>query len=202
MFIEDCTIKIVLPECNPSAQKVNAIAEFGGDISEVLPYLNSTVKGCSFNPEAGTLRFIREGKAITLHPRQIAIAGLEDEAEARQVLEFLKELINSTYERRDKIEPSYRRGDELKVLDVFKLLPGTNCRQCGEPTCLAFAAGLVQQEANITRCSPLFSGQFEDKRKKLSDMLQAAGYEAPDGNPRTGTMEKSKEASELWRSAG
>jgi len=176
MFIEDCTIKIVLPECNPSAQKVNAIAELPDDISEVLPYLNAAVKGCSFNPDAGTLRFIKEGKAITLHPRQIAIAGLEDEAEARQALDSLKELINSTYERRGEIEPSYRKGDELKVLDVFKLLPGTNCRQCGEPTCLAFANKLVKQATDVGSCIPLYSKEYDKKREGLLKMLDAAEY--------------------------
>ncbi|MFW6147807.1 MAG: (Fe-S)-binding protein [Thermodesulfobacteriota bacterium] len=177
MVMEDCTIKIVLPECNLSTKKVNAIAELGEDISEVLPYLNAAIKGCSFNPEAPTLRFIREGKAITLHPRQITIAGLEDEAEARQVLDALKELINGAYERRDKIEPSYRRGDEIKVLDVFKLLPGTNCRQCDAPTCLTFPASLVQQEADLAQCSPLFSGEYEEKKQKLGALLQDAGYD-------------------------
>ncbi len=176
MLLKDYTMKIVLPECNPSAQKVNAIAELGEDISEVLPYLNATIKGCSYNPDAGTLRFIREGKAITLHPRQIAIAGLEDETEARKVLDSLKEAINSTYERRGEVEPSYRRGDELKILDVFKLLPGTNCKQCGEPTCLAFASKLVKQEDNVRSCIPLYSNQYEGKRERLLKMLETAGY--------------------------
>jgi CO dehydrogenase/acetyl-CoA synthase gamma subunit (corrinoid Fe-S protein) len=38
---------------------------------------------------------------------------------------------------------------------------------------------LVQQEATISQCSPLFSGRFEEKRKKLFEMLQGAGYEIP-----------------------
>jgi len=89
MLIKNYAIRIVLPECNPSAQKENAIAELPDDISEVLPYINATIKGCSYNPDAGTLRFIKEGMAITLHPRKIAIAGLEDETEASQVLNSL-----------------------------------------------------------------------------------------------------------------
>jgi acetyl-CoA decarbonylase/synthase complex subunit gamma len=29
----------------------------------------------------------------------------------------------------------------LTVLEIFKMLPGTNCRECGQPTCLAIAQG-------------------------------------------------------------
>ena len=39
-------------------QKVNAIAGLREDISGILPYLNATVKGCIYNPDAGTLRFV------------------------------------------------------------------------------------------------------------------------------------------------
>jgi len=176
MLINDYIIKIVLPECNPSAQKVNAIAELPDDISDVLPYLNAIVKGCTYNPDAGTLRFIKEGKAITLHPRKIAIAGLDDETEASQVLNSLKEFINTTYERKGEIEPSYRKGNELKVLDVFKLLPGTNCMRCGEPTCLAFANKLVNQATDVENCIPLHSKEYGKKREGLLKMLDAAGY--------------------------
>jgi hypothetical protein len=38
----------------------------------------------------------------------------------------------------------------------------------------------VQQEASISQCSPLFSGQFEEKKSKLLEMLQGAGYEVED----------------------
>ena len=31
----------------------------------------------------------------------------------------------------------------LKALDIFKLLPKTNCKKCGCPTCLAFAMKLA-----------------------------------------------------------
>jgi CO dehydrogenase/acetyl-CoA synthase gamma subunit (corrinoid Fe-S protein) len=39
---------------------------------------------------------------------------------------------------------------------------------------------VVQQEVNIAQCSPLFDEQFYEKRKKLFEMLQGAGYEIND----------------------
>ena len=54
---------------------------------------------------------------------------------------------------------------ELKALDIFKLLPGTNCKKCGEPTCLAFAVKLVGRDIEITKCDPLFSEKYQEKAK-------------------------------------
>ena len=176
MLLNDYTFRIALPECNPSAQTLNAIAELADDISDVFPYLNATIKGCRYDPEARILRFIKEGRAITLYPRQIAVTKLEDEAEARQVLNSVRELINSTYARRGEIAPSYRKGDELKPLDVYRLLPGTNCRKCGESTCFAFANRLIKQDIAVDRCVPLYLEEHTAKRERLLNLLRAVGY--------------------------
>jgi acetyl-CoA decarbonylase/synthase complex subunit gamma len=40
----------------------------------------------------------------------------------------------------------------LKALDIFKNLPKTNCKKCGNPTCLAFAMKLAQKKASLDEC--------------------------------------------------
>ena len=40
----------------------------------------------------------------------------------------------------------------LTGLDIFKLLPKTNCKKCGMPTCLAFAMQLAQKRAKLDDC--------------------------------------------------
>lgn len=40
----------------------------------------------------------------------------------------------------------------LKGLDIFKLLPKTNCKECGQPTCLAFAMALASGKATLEQC--------------------------------------------------
>jgi acetyl-CoA decarbonylase/synthase complex subunit gamma len=37
-------------------------------------------------------------------------------------------------------------------VEIFKLLPKTNCKKCGHPTCLAFAMKLAQRAASIDDC--------------------------------------------------
>ncbi|MCM8770636.1 MAG: acetyl-CoA decarbonylase/synthase complex subunit gamma [Candidatus Omnitrophica bacterium] len=40
----------------------------------------------------------------------------------------------------------------LSGLDIYKLLPKTNCRECGFPTCLAFAMQLAKKAVELGRC--------------------------------------------------
>jgi acetyl-CoA decarbonylase/synthase complex subunit gamma len=40
----------------------------------------------------------------------------------------------------------------LTALDIFKLLPKTNCGDCGVPTCLAFAMKLANKQAELSGC--------------------------------------------------
>lgn len=42
----------------------------------------------------------------------------------------------------------------LTALEIYKLLPKTNCRECGFPTCLAFAMQIAAGRAGIDQCPP------------------------------------------------
>jgi acetyl-CoA decarbonylase/synthase complex subunit gamma len=50
----------------------------------------------------------------------------------------------------------------LTGLEIFKLLPKTNCKKCGMPTCLAFAMALAQKRARLDDC-PYVSQEAKDK---------------------------------------
>ena len=57
-------------------------------------------------------------------------------------------------------------------IDVYKLLPRTNCKECGEKTCIAFAAKLVNREASVEECSPLLDKKYEEAYRKLWMLLK------------------------------
>ena len=40
----------------------------------------------------------------------------------------------------------------LKGLDIFKLTPKTNCKDCGIPTCMAFAMKVAQGAIELSKC--------------------------------------------------
>jgi ArsR family metal-binding transcriptional regulator len=178
MLFHSYQITRVLP-CLADPMKIRAIAEVSEEIQEVFPYINAILKGCIYNHPANTLTIRKDQKLITLHALHITLAKIEDEREGEELLSWLKDLINETYDKRDQIEPNYSMAAELKALDLFKLLPGTNCKKCGEPTCLAFAVKLAGRDVVIKECDLLFSEKYEEKRRVLTELLHAAGYEMP-----------------------
>jgi acetyl-CoA decarbonylase/synthase complex subunit gamma len=61
---------------------------------------------------------------------------------------------------------------ELSPIDVYKLLPKTNCKECGEENCMAFATKIVNREVNIDQCSPLLKKENAKSYNKLKEMLK------------------------------
>jgi acetyl-CoA decarbonylase/synthase complex subunit gamma len=61
---------------------------------------------------------------------------------------------------------------ELSPIDVYKLLPKTNCKECGEENCMAFATKIVNREVNIDQCAPLLKKENEKAYNKLKEMLK------------------------------
>ena len=171
MLLRDYTLRLVLSDCCPSSQEVNALVDLSEDISEVLPYLNTVLKGLQYDQDGKVLTVKSGGRLITFRPRQIAVAKLEDENEARSVIEELKEIVNETYVNRDHIKPTYTSRPTPRPLDIYKLLPGNNCKECGEPTCMAFALKLVNDEVKLIQCQLLFEKEFEVNRSKLTEFL-------------------------------
>ena len=55
----------------------------------------------------------------------------------------------------------------LTGIEIFKLLPKTNCKECGEPTCLAFAMKLAAGKAELSAC-PYVSGEAKAKLAEAS----------------------------------
>ncbi|MCX7723888.1 MAG: acetyl-CoA decarbonylase/synthase complex subunit gamma [Thermodesulfovibrio sp.] len=55
----------------------------------------------------------------------------------------------------------------LTGIEIFKLLPKTNCKKCGFPTCLAFAMKVAQGQVDIEQC-PEVSEQIKAKLKEAS----------------------------------
>jgi acetyl-CoA decarbonylase/synthase complex subunit gamma len=53
----------------------------------------------------------------------------------------------------------------LTGIEIFKLLPKTNCGDCGVPTCLAFAMSLAAGKAELSKCPHV----SEEAKSKLSE---------------------------------
>jgi ArsR family metal-binding transcriptional regulator len=173
MLIENYDLEVTSPPCRPGAERFNAIARLMVDISQVLPYLNATWKGAIYDHGAHFLTWRMGGRAVSVWPYEIAVSNLEDREEATTVIERLVGMINRIWGRREEIEPSTARRERLRALDVYKLLPGTNCKACGQPTCFIYANKVVAGQVAVETCTPLFTDEHQEKREQLLALIQA-----------------------------
>jgi len=174
MLLTSYTKEIFRPECNPSFQSLHCVAHLDQDITDALPYLNATLGGFEYFREPPAVTFRAQGKIITVHPREIAVNALRDEEEADKILQWLQREINDAWEKRDEIKPKYEGLPKPKLLEILKLLPKTNCRECGEATCMVFAARVAEGAKGPEQCPSL----NEEKRTRLERYMSGFQLDA------------------------
>lgn len=167
MRLTGYTKSVFRPECNPHFESVHCIAHLNEDVGEVLPYLNAVLGGTQFLNDPPEVMFHHHGRIIKVGATEIAINALRDEQEADRILEWLKSEINQAWERRDQISPCYTGRAKPKLIEILRLLPRTNCRKCSQPTCMAFAAQVVDGGRGADDCPEL----REPRRTELIQYL-------------------------------
>ena len=172
---------IFRPKMDATKEVLHSIATFDPDISPAFPYINAELGGWDYDRTNQVLLLkLSDGKWITLHPQKIAIRGARDLEESKALLVWINEQINDIYARRDQIEPRYTSQAGLKIMEILKLLPMTNCKLCGSATCMAYAAALREGETSLQDCPPLEDEKFQEKRGKLEAYLESYGWRALD----------------------
>ncbi|MDD3580491.1 MAG: (Fe-S)-binding protein [Desulfobacca sp.] len=184
MLLEEIkNFDIFRPKCDSSKEVLHAIASFDADIAPSFPYIHTELGGWDYDQKNQVVLLkLSPGKAITLQPHEIAIRGCRDMEEAQALLKWIKGQINDIYERRDQIKPRYSSQAGLKVMEILKLLPMTNCKACGYATCMAYAAALREGEISLEDCPPLWEEKYREKQDKLQTYLESFGWRALDAD--------------------
>lgn len=159
MLLKGYRLEIFRSKCNADAETLHCFAHLDDDVGPALPYLNTVLGGFSYTREPPSLTIKASGKLITIHARKIAVNALQDEEQAEKIVAWLQREINETWARRDEIEPSWEGTRQPVLLDVLKLLPKTNCRECGQPTCMVFAVRVMEGVKDQNDCPYLAEGQ-------------------------------------------
>jgi ArsR family metal-binding transcriptional regulator len=171
MLIEKYDLEVFTPPCDPGAERYAARARLIADISEVLPYLNATLRGAVYLPEANALTWKKGGHNIAFHAYEIATSNVEDREGAEEELKGLVDLVNRTWERRAEITPDETTRQRPTPIAIYKLLPNTNCKQCGESTCYSFALKLAVSQKKLADCPSLAELQYAERRNALEEII-------------------------------
>ncbi len=170
-MIEKYDLEVFTPPCDPGAERFAAKAHLAVDISPVFPYLNATLKGAVYHPSGQSLTWKKAGHNIAFHPFEIATSNAADRESAEKEIKGLIDLVNRTWERRAEITPDTATRQRPTPMAVYKLLPGTNCKLCGEATCWIFAARLTASQKKLDDCPPLHEPQYADQLAALEEIV-------------------------------
>jgi ArsR family metal-binding transcriptional regulator len=141
-------------------------------LDEVLPYIAALLNVIGFNPDTLTLTFRRPHGFMTIYPNRVSITQVWDADEGLELFAALVEAINATWENRHGLKPVSGHKKPPGHLDLYALLPQTNCKQCGEATCLAFAVNLVTGQRTLSDCIPLQNEpSYLERKTTLEAML-------------------------------
>lgn len=173
MLLKNYTIEMFRPKCNASFQSLHCYAHLEEDIGEVIPYLNAVLGGMGFTKSPPSVMFKIHGRLIAVHPKQISINALKDAGEAGKIVEWLKGEINDAWERRHEITPKYDVAGKPQPIEVLKLLPKTNCKKCGQATCMVFSSLVIQGVKGPDDCPAL----SENDKSNLAEYLNQFNFD-------------------------
>ena len=173
-------IKEILP-CIADPSKFRVIGKVDvKNLDEVMPHLARLIPNAAYNEKNGWISFKRGQRIITIHRDGfVTMTHIKDEREAMEILKYIEKKAKEAWEKREQIDITkpIKRID-VNALDVYNHLPKTNCKVCGEQTCMAFAVKLLNGEKDIKDCKPLFKDKrYTGIREVLIGMLVAAGYD-------------------------
>lgn len=171
MLIDKYDLEVFTPPCEPGAERYAARAMLTVDISDVLPYLNATLRGAVYHREANALTWKKGGHNISFHAYEIDTSNAEDREAAEKEMKGLVALVNRTWEHRSEITPDFEMHQRPTPMALYKLLPQTNCRQCGEATCFTFALKLAASQRTLDACPPLREPENAERLAQLQAMV-------------------------------
>lgn len=168
MLLKGWTKEITRAACRPEAQTVHCIARLDQLVGAAIPYLNAVLGGYTYSKEPPSVTFRSQGKLITVHDDHIAINALHDAEEAEKILQWLQREINTAWDRRKEITPSFQAAPRPQVLAIIRLLPKTNCNKCGLNSCMVFAALAMEGGKGADDCPELTLVQKRGLEEYLS----------------------------------
>lgn len=166
---------VVLAPCVADLDRLRLTAHLSGDVADALPYLNAELPHGSYVATLPVLTYMDGHRMVSLFRDRVAVAKADDIVDAWASLERVRCLVNGTWARRDAITPSHELRRRPPALEIYKRLPGTNCKACGQATCMAFAWAVWRVETDPRLCLPVFDGGRGDLRDALISICSGLG---------------------------
>ena len=172
-LITDYQFDLVEDHHHPGSGDYSVRVTVPDDISAIFPYLNTVLDDPWYNYHNNVLIGSKNKIRYAFRPHEIHVAVRADRSNASDICKAAVDLVNQTWKDRDHITPSLRERKLPPVYDIYQSLPKTNCKKCGYPTCLAFAAALRSGEASLEQCPLLLEPEYAQNREQIIALFSA-----------------------------
>lgn len=139
------------------------------DVSPLFPYINSTSDNAVYYEQPEHMRFLLKGYRCVLYSRTAVTRFFESKTTATLFASDLIDYLNYIYEQKENITPNYAQIKHIPIIDILRVLPKTNCRECGYLSCVAFAVGIIKGKVAADKCPRLDSPMNESAAYPVLD---------------------------------
>jgi ArsR family metal-binding transcriptional regulator len=143
------------------------------DISPSFAYLNTVLNDTLYDHENNILIGTNNRRRYAFRPNEIHVGMVTDTSESSAIADEVVELVNRVWKVREHITPSLRERKLPTIYDIYKLLPGTNCKECGYPTCLACAADIRNGVISLEGCPLLSKPEYKQNREQICALFSS-----------------------------
>lgn len=121
-------------------------------VAFLFPYLNAVADQARLFENPSFIRFMFNDVCCALYPLKCIVSPFDDREHVRAFVEEFINFINEMIAGHHNIIPNHKYFTTTSVVDILKILPQTNCRECGFASCVAFAGMLSIRRTQPVRC--------------------------------------------------
>ena len=174
-FVKKIDIKEITP-CTADPNRIKFLAQADKPLGEVLPVLYLSIPNAKYSEKLEALSYRYKQHLVTMFSTgRIGMTYVKDRNEAEQLIEEAKNLINRAFlYLKTHGKPTSQLIDAKKELDPMKIyekLPKTNCRECGEQGCFAFATKLLNSEKSLQDCPPMTMEKYSTNKTRIEKIV-------------------------------
>jgi len=173
-LITDYRFELVEDHHSPGSGRYGVRVILPIDISASFPYLNTVLDDALYDHENSILIGVNNRRRYAFRPHEIQVGMVTDPSETSSIVDEVVGLVNRVWEEHERITPSFRGRKLPTVYDIYKLLPGTNCKECGYPTCLACAADIRNGVISLERCPLLSKPEYTQNREQIHTLFSTS----------------------------
>jgi ArsR family metal-binding transcriptional regulator len=166
-LITDYRYELVEDHHHPGSGNYGLRVLLPADISASFPYLNSVLDDAIFDRENNILIGASNRRRYAFRPHEIQAGMVVDPSQAPSAAAEVVGMVNRVWSERESITPSFRERARPPVYEIYKLLPGTNCRECGYATCLACAADIRNGVISLEGCPLLSRPEYVTNKERI-----------------------------------